>query len=159
MEAFAARLGGRVIGGPAANQQLTTDLSPASSSGTITEARIYEQAGSQAATSTETDLSQSRNTTSSSRRSSDSTATYYTSSDPDPALSKWLELCIRSGPRTFNLGELDVAGEQTDCSVFNKIRQKYDLERLPARIFGRFALRIPSGAEFVQVRSTLTDED
>lgn len=67
---------------------------------------------------------------------------------------KWLELCIRSGPDTFVLGEIDVVGRQTDQSVFKKIRAKYQSNRTAARLFGCFASRIPNGGVFVQVSIT-----
>jgi len=65
--------------------------------------------------------------------------------------NKWLELCIRSGPDTFVLGEIGIAGTQTDQSVFYAIRHKYELNRVAARLFGRFAYRIPNGGVSVEV--------
>ncbi|KAL8684135.1 MAG: hypothetical protein Q9224_006584, partial [Gallowayella concinna] len=65
---------------------------------------------------------------------------------------KWLELCIRSSSDTYQLGEIDVAGRQSDQTVFHKIKEKYWSSRTTVRLFGRFALRIPNGGVFVQFR-------
>ncbi|KAL8799519.1 MAG: hypothetical protein Q9182_005828 [Xanthomendoza sp. 2 TL-2023] len=66
--------------------------------------------------------------------------------------AKWLELCIRSSPYTYRLGEIDVAGRQTDQTVFYKIKQKYESSRSTVYLFRLFALRIPKGGVFVQFR-------
>ena len=65
--------------------------------------------------------------------------------------NRWLELCIRSGPDTYELGELDLAGRQTDNTVFSRIREMYVKSRVSARLFGRLALRVPNVGVFVQV--------
>ena len=66
-------------------------------------------------------------------------------------ITKWLELCIRSGPDTFVLGEIDITRTQTDQMVFRAIKHKYEVNRVAARLFGRFAYRIPSGGVSVKV--------
>ena len=65
--------------------------------------------------------------------------------------NKWLELCISSSPSPYVLGEVDVAGRQTDQTVFNKIRAKYYANKASSRLFGFLTLRIPKGGVFVQV--------
>ena len=67
------------------------------------------------------------------------------------AAPRWLELCIRAGSDTFVLGEIDVAGRQTDQAVFRKIREKYTSNRDVPRLLGRFAFRTVTGGIFVQV--------
>jgi len=66
--------------------------------------------------------------------------------------NKWLELCIRSGPDTFVLGEMDISRTQADQTVFRAIKHKYEASRVVARLFGRFAYRIPSGGVSVKFR-------
>ena len=66
--------------------------------------------------------------------------------------TKWLELCFRSSTYPCVLGEIDIAGQQTDQTVFHKIREKYKSSKVSARLFGRFDLRVPNGGTFVQVR-------
>jgi hypothetical protein len=65
--------------------------------------------------------------------------------------NKWLELCIRSGPDTFLLGEIDISRTQADQTVFRAIKQKYEANRVATRLFGRFAYRIPNGGISVKV--------
>ena len=67
------------------------------------------------------------------------------------ATRQWLELCIRSGPDTFVLGEIDITRIKMDHWVFYAIKQKYELNRVAARLFGRFAYRIPNGGVSVKV--------
>jgi hypothetical protein len=63
-----------------------------------------------------------------------------------------LELSIRCGPDTFVLGEIDDLTQiKMDHWVFDAIKRKYELNRVAARLFGRFAYLIPNGGIPVKV--------
>ena len=68
----------------------------------------------------------------------------------------WLEMCIRSGPDVHVLQEIDVAGRQTDRTVFHRLGQRYWDSRKLNQIFGHFSLTYPDGGLFIKVsRCTL----
>jgi len=68
------------------------------------------------------------------------------------ATKQWLELCIRSGPDTFVLGEIDITQIKMDHWVFYAIKREYETNRVAARLFGRFAYRVPNGGISVKFR-------
>lgn len=78
---------------------------------------------------------------------------------PDAVDPKWLELCVRSGPHTWDLREIDISGisgVETDASVFLKIKREYEraMQRVQplSRHFGRYSFcRIPTGGVSVKV--------
>ncbi|KAK0897901.1 hypothetical protein LTR02_010448 [Friedmanniomyces endolithicus] len=69
-----------------------------------------------------------------------------------PTANKWLEVCIRSSADISILAEIDIAGAHNDQSVFDAIRYAYVNNRVPARLFGSFAYRIPTGGGPVMFR-------
>ncbi|KAK0816762.1 hypothetical protein LTR75_003445 [Friedmanniomyces endolithicus] len=69
-----------------------------------------------------------------------------------PTANKWLEVCIRSSADISILAEIDIAGAHNDQSVFDAIRYAYVKNRVPARLFGSFAYRIPTGGGPVMFR-------
>ncbi|KAI9703440.1 MAG: hypothetical protein M1820_005913 [Bogoriella megaspora] len=138
LQVFAAQLGGRIVSGPAAYAGYSN--TPSSLPATPPSAHLRQQAveegeSSQSGSSrTSTGAQQSDNIASSTAIGSRRTAA--TAASIQPGASKWLELCIRSGPDTHILGEIDIEGWQTDQSVFRR--------------YGKS--RVPNGGIFVQMR-------
>ena len=150
LQNLAAQLGGRVISGPATSHPSNMSNEPPSFP---PQAHTADQSWTSALVGN-VDTSHDFGSESLTQRAgtSDETsiqlvAQYHT------AAPQWLELCIRSGPDTYILGELDVAGTQTDQTVFQKISKKYQAGRNSRWFLGFYTLRprVANGGVFVQV--------
>ena len=149
LQRFARELGGQVLSGPAKDT-----ATPASSSAPSVpvQAHIREESSSIRLTGSNSSQSISDSLSRTVVEPGAIEGNLTAASSQNEAPTKWLELCIRSRKDPYLLGEIDVAGKQTDRTVFRKIREKYRRSKVSARLFGRFDLRVPNGATFVQVR-------
>ena len=149
LQNLAAELHGRVVSGPAASSD-PTNASNASPS-VPSQAHIANHPGTPVPLEDVHSSRGSRPKSFKEQASSDERRTVQPAAPHRTASPQWIELCIRSGPNTYDLGEIDVAGTQTDHTVFEKIRQKYRVSRGIRRLFGIFTPHVVNGGEFVQV--------
>ncbi|KAL8819082.1 MAG: hypothetical protein Q9191_007811, partial [Dirinaria sp. TL-2023a] len=148
LQTLAAQLGGRVISGPAAQghpsnaPNVPTVPSQAHMTGrpagSVSAGGVGQSSG----------LNQQANIVP--HPSAVSSSPNTTMAQQTTRTPKWLELCIRSSPDTYVLGEVDVGGTQTDQTVFKNIKEEYIRRRSSTRLLGGFALRVPNGGVFVQ---------
>ena len=138
---LADQLGGRVISGPASHGTSSIPAAPP-------RAHLKGQTTSEGTINSTDSASRTPNPPASSSQ----VAAGSTVSGNAAGLrtNEWLELCIRSGPDTHTLREIDVAGNQTDTAVFQKIAEAYRFSRR-TRFWRHFDARVPNGGVFVQV--------
>jgi hypothetical protein len=149
LQALAVQLGGRVVSGPAS--LVGGSPSFASSVTTPYPTGLSEQTHeSQQASGSIQDSSAMPQSSTNAHQMLTHRASAAIIGTPQATTHRWLELCIRSSPNTYTLGELDIAGTPTDMTVFSEIRKKYQHFR-NTRILNYFDARIPNGGIFVQV--------